>query len=140
MESDAKKLLTTAFDKLGSARGVIAAYLYGSHARGQAGPGSDIDVAVLLEGSGERSSLEMLKLGRELETQTGLKGIDVRLLNDAPLAAQGRILTEGRLLYSGDDSARVDFEVLTRSLYFDFLPHLDYLQKAFIQRTAEGGL
>ncbi|MCL5670360.1 MAG: hypothetical protein M1423_03550 [Acidobacteria bacterium] len=62
----------------------------------------------------------MFKLGPELEKETGLTNIDVRLLNDAPLAASGRILTEGRSLYSGDDSARVDFEVRIRGLYFRF--------------------
>ena len=140
MEADIQSRLSTALGQVGKGRGIIAAYLYGSHARGDASAGSDIDVAVLLEDAERHSSLDILRLGRELEAQSGLKNIDVRLLNDAPLAAKGRILTEGKLFYSGNDSKRVDFEVISRSLYFDFLPHLEYLRKAFIRRTAESGL
>lgn len=137
---DVKSLLRDAFGQFVSTRAIVAAYLYGSHARGQAGPGSDIDVAVLLESGREAAPMEPLRLGNELEDKTGLKNIDVRLLNDAPLSTRGRILSEGQLVYSGDDAARVDFEVATRSLYFDFLPHLNYIRQAFIKRTAEKGL
>lgn len=139
-ESELTNLITEAFRRLAPGRGIVAAYLFGSHARGQAQSGSDIDVAVLLESGRENEPLEPLRLGRELEKETGLKNIDVRLLNDAPLSARGRIITEGTLLYSGNDSVRVDFEVRTRGLYFDFLPHLIYLRQAFIQRTSEKGL
>lgn len=139
-ESNITELLSSAFERLAPDFGVAASYLYGSHARGEARLSSDIDVAVLTKGDGKHTALELLRLGRELENQTGLKKIDVRLLNDAPLAAKGRIITEGRLLYSGDDRIRVDFEVRTRSLYFDFLPHLNYLRESFITRTAKSGL
>ncbi|MCL6105812.1 MAG: nucleotidyltransferase domain-containing protein [Actinobacteria bacterium] len=133
-------VLTDALARLAPGRGITAAYLYGSHARGEARPGSDIDIAVLLEDRSGISALDLLKLGQQLENQTGLKNIDIRSLNAAPLSARGRIITEGKLLYSGNDIARVDFEVYTRSLYFDFLPHMKYLQKEFIRRTAEKGL
>ncbi|RJQ46963.1 MAG: nucleotidyltransferase domain-containing protein [Gaiellales bacterium] len=132
--------LSEAVAGLGSRYGIIAAYLYGSHARAQARPGSDVDIALLLANGRERSAMEMLEIGRELENSSGLKHIDVRFLNDAPLAVKGRILAEGKLLYSGNDDQRVDFEVKTRSLYFDFLPHHRYLQRAFVERAAERGL
>jgi predicted nucleotidyltransferase len=140
MKPTVKEKLSRSLERIACRYGVISAYLYGSHARGQVRPSSDIDIAVLIKNTGEHSSLDLFKLGREMENETGLKNIDVRLLNYAPLAARGRILTEGRLLYSGDDSTRVDFEVMTRSLYFDFLPHLNYLRQAFMKRTVEKGL
>lgn len=135
-----RDLLSSAFKRLGHDYRVVAVYLFGSHARDTALPNSDIDIAVLLDSDEEHTPLILLRLGRDLEKQTGLKNIDVRLLNDAPLAAKGRIITEGQLVYSEDDRARVDFEVRTRSLYFDFLPHLTHLREAFIKRTAESGL
>lgn len=140
MPESIEKKIAEAIADIGPLHDVDAAYLYGSHAWGQARPGSDIDIAVLLAEGRERSSMEMLELGRELENRAGLKHIDVRLLNDAPLSVKGRILTEGKLLYSGNDDQRVDFEVATRGFYFDFLPHHKYLQQAFIQRAAERGL
>ncbi len=139
-DTDLTTLLTASLTRLAPGRGIVAAYLFGSQANGRARPDSDIDVAVLLEVGRESEPLELLKLGQDLERETRLANIDVRLLNEAPLSASGRILTEGRLLYSGDESARVDFEVKTRGLYFDFLPHLNYLRQAFIERTAEKGL
>ncbi len=140
MDEQIIKPIATALERLGASNSITAAYLYGSHARGEARPGSDIDIAVLLEDRSGISALDLLKLGQQLENQTGLKNIDIRSLNAAPLSARGRIITEGKLLYSGNDIARVDFEVYTRSLYFDFLPHMKYLQKEFIRRTAEKGL
>lgn len=133
-------ILIRALRRLGPERGIIAACLYGSHARGEVRAASDIDVAVLLEDHSSLSALDLLKLGQELEEQTGLNNIDLRPLNDAPLSANGSIPTEGKLLFSGDDSARVDFEVRIRGLHFDFLLRLRYHQKEFIHRTAEKGL
>lgn len=140
MTESVEQSLAAAFKKVGPSYKVIAAYLYGSQVRGQVHAGSDIDVAVLQADDGKGATLKLLKLGQRLEAVAGLKNIDVRLLNAAPLAARGRILTEGRLLYSADESTRVDFEVKTRSLYFDFLPHLNFLQKAFIEHAAREGL
>ena len=138
--NDLTTLLTEGLSRLAPGRDIIAVYLHGSHARGEARPNSDIDIAVLLKDASSPSALDLLKLGQELENQTGLKNIDIRSLNGAPLSAKGRIITEGKLLYSGNDIVRVDFEVATRGMYFDFLPHLNYLQRALIDRVAEKGL
>lgn len=140
MTDEIAKSISRAFEASGPRHGLVAAYLYGSHVRGEARPGSDIDIAVLVESQKSGSSLDLLRLGQDLEKATGFANIDVRLLNDAPLSARGKILSEGRLLYSGNERVRVDFEVSTRSSYFDFLPHLTYLREAFVKRIAESGL
>ena len=52
---------------------------------------------------------------------------------------RGRVLEEGRLLYSTDEPGRVDFEVRTRSEYFDFLPTQRAHRDQFLRRVAAGG-
>ena len=116
---------------------VMLAYLYGSVAEGYTLPTSDVDVALILSpGHGlspyQRLCLE-LKVAAELEARCGWDPVDVRSLNDAPLMAQGQVVTEGLLVYSRDEDFRVDYETLTRKRYFDFLPVARMMQRAYFE-------
>ncbi|MDY0003425.1 MAG: nucleotidyltransferase domain-containing protein [Polyangia bacterium] len=107
----------------GSGEGILAAWLFGSVARDEAGPGSDVDVAVLL-GRSPRSLAELpLDLEDHLERTLGLK-VQVVALNEAPADLVHRVLLDGVLLLDRDPAARVRFEVQRRNEYFDLLPHL----------------
>ena len=37
---------------------------------------------------------------------------DVRIINSLPLAVAGNIITDGVLIYCGDDEARIDYETI----------------------------
>ncbi len=122
-------------------RPVVAAYLYGSFADGRVLPDSDIDIAlVLAPGSNltayERMLLE-LDVAAEIDDCDFDRTVDVRIINDAPLVAQGTVLTDGICVYSGDDALREEYEVLTRKLYFDFLPTLQMMRRAYFQRKGK---
>jgi predicted nucleotidyltransferase len=103
---------------------VAAAYLYGSLARDQATPVSDVDVAVLPRTglpADQRDRLLrrlLVTLGRCLGGAT----LDVRFLDELPIAISGRALAEGRLLVDADPGTRVRSEVAIRMRYHDFLP------------------
>jgi hypothetical protein len=119
-----------------SAADVLCAYLYGSHARGESLPQSDMDIAVLVKKDfPERDCLNLeLNLSLELD-KLGLGAeAEVRVINRLPLLMRGEILTEGHLIYCRDDSARVEFETSTRDEYFDFLPVHQAYQKAYFSR------
>jgi uncharacterized protein len=75
--------------------GVVAAYLFGSRARGTARRGSDIDVAVWLDPRlGPRERLDrQLALAADLEGRAG--DVDVVVLNDAPPLLRHRVLRDG---------------------------------------------
>ena len=104
--------------------GAVAAYLFGSVARGTAGPRSDVDVAVLLDEDPPRT-LAGLRLDLEDDLRE-LLGLEVQLivLNRAHVDLVHRVLRDGRLLLDCDPSRRIAFEVRARHEYFDLLPVL----------------
>lgn len=101
---------------------VLAVYLYGSRARGDASPRSDVDLGVLLR----ESSPGILggvgpDLEGEIERAVALP-VEVVVMNTAPSDLIHRILRDGILLLDRDRGARVRFEVQSRNEYFDLEP------------------
>lgn len=113
---------------------VLFAYLYGSFADGL--EFNDIDVAVYFdEKQVERNKTFnlCLSLPREIEKLLGNRyEIDLHSLNLTPLSFRFAVITEGKLFVANNDDARVDFEVRTRDLYFDFQPHLEYYYRTAV--------
>jgi uncharacterized protein len=108
---------------------VVVAYLFGSFGRGTAGPGSDVDVAVLYSES-PPSTLDSpaFALEGDLERLLGRRS-QVIVLNTAPIDLVHRVLRDGRLVFEGNRSARIAFEVKSRNQYFDLLPFLRRYRK-----------
>lgn len=129
--------MTTVDEALAQA-GVRFAYLFGSRVTGAATERSDADVAVMP--SAALGLRERTCLATELASAVGVADIDLVVLDRAPLELRGRVVQEGRLIYSVDEPARVSFEVQTRSAYLDYLPTLRSLQRAYIAHVAENGL
>jgi len=104
------------------AREIIAAYLFGSVARGAARARSDVDVAVLYAVP-PPATLEGLPLGLEarIEKLVG-RPAQVIVLNTAPVGLVHRVLRDGVLLLDRDPSARIRFEVRARNEFFDLQP------------------
>ena len=104
--------------------GIAAAYLFGSVARGTAGPGSDVDVGILyiedppptLDGLGLELEGELEKLFRV--------PVQMVVLNHASVDLLIRVLRDGKLLVDRDRSTRIRFEVKTRFEFWDLEPYL----------------
>lgn len=102
--------------------GTVAAYVFGSTARGDATAASDLDLAVLWDRtpastlSGERLELESV-----LERHLG-RAVDVVALNTAPADLVHRILRDGVIVLDRDPARRIRFEVYRRNEYFDLEP------------------
>jgi uncharacterized protein len=102
--------------------GVLAVYLFGSVARGQARPSSDVDVAVLYEVTPPATLAGMgLELASELELAIG-RTVDLVVLNRAPADLIHRVLRDGVLVVDRDRNRRIEFEVKARNEYFDLEP------------------
>ena len=93
--------------------GARFAYLHGSRASGGHRPESDIDIAAYF-GDRPPQSFEVLLT----------PGVDLLVLDRAPLELAGRVAVGGKLLYDDDPVARVRWEAITRKIYFDELPRI----------------
>ncbi|HEX3594370.1 MAG TPA: HepT-like ribonuclease domain-containing protein [Polyangiaceae bacterium] len=103
---------------------LVAAYLFGSRARGEARPGSDTDVALLLATTPEPTlNAQPFGVATDLELLLG-SPVDLLVLNQSPVDLVHRVLRDGVLLVESDRSARIAFEVRARNQYFDLLPIL----------------
>ena len=117
----------------GREQGVAAVYLFGSVARGESRPGSDLDVAVLLEPAPECGTYESLRLDLRAELESDLgQEIDFVVLNHAPPDLNHRVLRDAVLVIEPDPdpSARVRFEVRARNEYWDLKPYLDQYRRS----------
>jgi predicted nucleotidyltransferase len=121
---------------------VQLAYLYGSTARGEETPSSDVDIAIVCDDeiSPEQRLRLMLNVSAELSRRTGIAEVDIRVINDAPLVFRGRIACEGILLFARDKAQQIEFETRTRDEYFDYLPFHRRLQDAFLANVRERGI
>ncbi|WP_040260831.1 type VII toxin-antitoxin system MntA family adenylyltransferase antitoxin [Pseudomonas massiliensis] len=81
-----------------SLEGLMAIYLFGSHANGTAGPASDVDLAVLIQGKLE--PLRLWALSGELADITGCP-VDLLDLRQASTVMQYQIITQGKRLWAG---------------------------------------
>jgi predicted nucleotidyltransferase len=110
---------------------VVAAYQFGSTARGQESPLSDLDMAILVDDKRTPSALDLLRielmLAYELQKHLGVSEIDLITLNSQRLLLQYGILRTGRLIYEADPKYRVRFTQKVIQAYLDFQPTLELI-------------
>ncbi|MBI5191593.1 MAG: nucleotidyltransferase domain-containing protein [Nitrospirae bacterium] len=115
---------------------IAAAYLFGSHAKGTAGPMSDVDIALLLN-DGAPSGIDLIHeedyLSYRIQKALGVSAeVDVIDLNGKKLVFQHNVLRTGRLIYEVDRDTRVRFTARTISEFCDFEPRLRMMQKYYL--------
>jgi uncharacterized protein len=95
-----------------------AIYLFGTYGMADEWPDSDVDLAVLLPPEDARRQPHLMLAPCHYALADAL-GRPVDLLNARHVSTvfQKEIIQSGRLLYSGDESAIAEFEMLTLSLY-----------------------
>src|SRR4051794_25144148 len=129
IDDDALRRLSEALDK----NGVVAAMLIGSQARGQAGPLSDVDIAVWHEPNLDRDQRWDLQMALFDAASAALatNEVDLVMLNHAPPLFQHRAIRDAVRLVERDHDQRVRFE--TRAI-------LDYLDTAPLRLALKEGL
>ena len=96
---------------------ILAAYVFGSFARGQTF--SDLDIAILLATSPAEPLKYELTLEGDLEKSLPIP-VDMRVLNHAPQPFQYNVIREGNLILDRDPNRRAAFEGNIVKQYLDF--------------------
>jgi predicted nucleotidyltransferase len=116
---------------------VQEAYLFGSHARGEAQAHSDVDVAVWVSQIPDAPFGYEAGLAADLMAALGESRVDVVLLNRAPpLLAHEAIC--GVRIFARDLRATTVREGRAISRYCDWLPQLAKIDRALRRRLAAG--
>ena len=136
IDDDALRRLSEALDK----NGVVAAMLIGSQARGEAGPLSDVDIAVWCQPTLDRHQRWDLQLSLMGAAQDTLRTseVDVVILNDAPPLLQHRSIRDAVLLVERDRAQRIRFETRAILDYLDTAP-LRLARKENLKREFKEG-
>ena len=112
---------------------VRLAVLFGSMARGQARPQSDVDLGVLLDPD---TPDVRFKAETELGRAAG-RAVDVVFLNQAPPLLRFEIAKEGILLHQDQNHLWTDFKTQAMLDWWDWEPIAKQMEDALIQRLRE---
>lgn len=136
IDGDARQRLSAALDR----DGVVAAMLIGSQARGEAGPLSDVDIAVWCQRELDRDQRWDLQLSLMGAAQDTLRTneVDVVMLNDAPPLLQHRAIRDAVMLVERDRAQRIRFETRAVLNYLDTAP-LRLARKENLKREFKEG-
>lgn len=119
-------------------REVVAAYLFGSAAAGRLRPGSDIDIALLLdEASGKIDRKKQLE--RLLPPLCRALRHDVHLvfLNQVSYLLRGQIFDKGTLIYVSDQEELALFRMKSLALYAEFAPYMRMFRESMKERMSK---
>lgn len=119
LPQDINQLLPAAESYLQSHHNVLFAYLFGSLAKGNPTPLSDVDIAVFLR-PGVKSAENKLELLGRLIDILKTDEIDLVVLNTANLPLVMNILKNKKILVDNNPFVRHNFESLAMRKYFDF--------------------
>lgn len=110
------------------AAGATFAYVHGSRAGTDHRADSDLDVAAWFAGTAPASWDVPVPAG-----------VDLLVLDTAPLYLAGRVALHGRLLFDDDPPARVRWQAETRTVYLDERPYLEQMGHDYLAALADRG-
>jgi predicted nucleotidyltransferase len=129
----AMDLLDRLRTRISSLPAVRLVALFGSTARGEARPRSDIDLGVLLDP-------DTPALRREVEAELGgaaEREIDLIFLAEAPPLLRFEISSDGVLLFEKEDGLWTEFKVRAMVDWWDWAPYSRMFTAAAVRRLRE---
>ncbi|MFH1187414.1 MAG: nucleotidyltransferase domain-containing protein [bacterium] len=112
---------------------VVFGYIFGSVAKGTAGPLSDLDVAIFVDSADKKEQEKIRENIREnLEEKLNLADkVDVVILNEEiPPLLESQVVYNGELIFSKDEAKRAHYEARAISRWLDWKFHQDKINKS----------
>jgi hypothetical protein len=140
VERSREEIAATVREALERRPEVLEAYLFGSLARSESQPHSDVDVAVTVDpGAIDATGLGFdAAIGADLMEALRSDRVDVVILNDAPPLLYHRVLRDGIRLFARDLRATTVREGRALSRYCDYVPQLAKIRAAREARMIRG--
>jgi predicted nucleotidyltransferase len=110
---------------------ILAVILFGSVARGEDTPTSDVDVCLVLQ----PREYSPLTLSRKKLAYLKEGNLDIHVFQQLPLYIRTRVLKEGRILFERDTDALYELAFRTAQAFEDFKP----IYSAYLAEVARGG-
>jgi predicted nucleotidyltransferase len=132
---DVMDRLPELINRISKDKEIVALFTFGSLARGDLKPLSDLDFGILVIPTLDRRQrfdkhLELIGVFNEhFETDE----IDLVLMNDAPMRYSYNIIKSGELLFCSDSDILRDFIEKSIKLYLDFKYFRDEFDKEFLK-------
>jgi len=122
---------------------ILAAYLYGSHAKGRAGRHSDVDIGILLQERRGRPEIRIpptyeVDVAGEIAGTVGDERVEVVILNSAPPLLAYEATRHGHRLFARRSRPVMRFELRTRQRYLDTVS-LRAIQDHYLDRIIRRG-
>lgn len=130
MTADTSPALTRLLARAERDPDILAVMLFGSRARGDASPGSDVDVCLVLTPV-PRSKLAEAQKRLDYLAEAD---VDVVVFQHLPLAIQSRILREGHVLYVRHEDALYELAIRSVKAFERFRP----IHQAYLDEVARG--
>ncbi len=132
---DVKNNVPLIIKKLSADKEITALYVFGSLARNDLKPLSDLDFGILL--SNQLKKMDRFKKHLQLIDifcdTFHTDEIDIVLMNDAPLSFCHKIFRSGKLLLVNNKKALIDFHEHVVKKYLDFIYYKDQFDDCFLR-------
>jgi len=111
---------------------ILAVFLFGSAARGEQGPASDVDVCLVFVPA-VRDRLYMAQKRLEYLGEAP-EGLDIQVFQLLPLYIRHRILKEGKVVFCRDEDTLYDLAFATVKAFEDFR----HMYREYLDEVARG--
>jgi len=111
---------------------ILAVFLFGSAARGEQGPASDVDVCLVFVPA-VRDRIYMAQKRLEYLGEAP-EGLDIQVFQLLPLYIRHRILKEGKVVFCRDEDTLYDLAFATVKAFEDFR----HMYREYLDEVARG--
>lgn len=132
--SEVRAILEKEINRLKNKYSIRLLYVFGSYAKGENTPKSDLDIAVLLEH--DYNPLDKINILGDLCDLFKRDDIDLVILNSANSVLSHQVIKYGKVIYEESEETKVIYECRVQKEYMD-MEHFRKTQMKYIKEWFE---